>query len=129
AGQGAAAGVVHRGASSWPSAGRAARRGLLPRRGREDHERQLASALSRRLPRSPGRGRQGGVCSDRSRACDVAAPVGGLVNAAEEERIALDVHTHLAPVLTDRLGAIAAVDWSEDAGALTIVGYTLASNS
>jgi len=51
------------------------------------------------------------------------------VNAAEVERIALDVHAHLAPVLTDRLGAIAGVDWSEDAGALTIDGYTLAAKS
>jgi aminocarboxymuconate-semialdehyde decarboxylase len=51
------------------------------------------------------------------------------VSAAEEERIALDVHAHLAPVLADRLGAIAGVDWSEDAGALTIDGYTLAAKS
>ena len=49
--------------------------------------------------------------------------------AVEEERIALDVHAHLAPVLADRLGAIAGVDWSEDAGALTIDGYTLAAKS
>jgi aminocarboxymuconate-semialdehyde decarboxylase len=49
--------------------------------------------------------------------------------AAGEERIALDVHAHLAPVLADRLGAIAGVDWSEDAGALTIDGYTLAAKS
>ena len=48
---------------------------------------------------------------------------------AGEERIALDVHAHLAPVLADRLGAIAGVDWSEDAGALTIDGYTLAAKS
>jgi len=51
------------------------------------------------------------------------------VSAAEEERIALDVHAHLAPVLADRLGAIAGVDWSNDAGALTIDGYTLAAKS
>jgi aminocarboxymuconate-semialdehyde decarboxylase len=51
------------------------------------------------------------------------------VSAAEEERIALDVHAHLAPVLADRLGTIAGVDWSEDAGALTIDGYTLAAKS
>jgi aminocarboxymuconate-semialdehyde decarboxylase len=49
--------------------------------------------------------------------------------AIEEERIALDVHAHLAPVLADRLGAIAGVDWSENAGALTIDGYTLAAKS
>jgi aminocarboxymuconate-semialdehyde decarboxylase len=49
--------------------------------------------------------------------------------AAGEERIALDVHAHLAPVLADRLGAIAGVEWSEDAGALTIDGYTLAAKS
>ncbi len=49
--------------------------------------------------------------------------------AVEEERIALDVHAHLAPVLADRLGAIAGVEWSEDAGALTIDGYTLAAKS
>jgi len=51
------------------------------------------------------------------------------VSAAEPERIALDVHAHLAPVLADRLGAIAGVEWSEDAGALTIDGYTLAAKS
>jgi aminocarboxymuconate-semialdehyde decarboxylase len=51
------------------------------------------------------------------------------VSTAEEERIALDVHAHLAPVLADRLGAIAGVDWSEGAGALTIDGYTLAAKS
>jgi len=51
------------------------------------------------------------------------------VSGAEEERIALDVHAHLAPVLADRLGAIAGVEWSEDAGALTIDGYTLAAKS
>ena len=51
------------------------------------------------------------------------------MSAAEEERIALDVHAHLAPVLADRLGAIAGVDWSNDAGALTIDGYTLAAKS
>jgi aminocarboxymuconate-semialdehyde decarboxylase len=51
------------------------------------------------------------------------------VSATEGERIALDVHAHLAPVLADRLGAIAGVDWSDDAGALTIDGYTLAAKS
>ena len=51
------------------------------------------------------------------------------MSAAEPERIALDVHAHLAPVLADRLGAVAGVDWSEDAGALTIDGYTLAAKS
>jgi aminocarboxymuconate-semialdehyde decarboxylase len=49
--------------------------------------------------------------------------------AVEEERIALDVHAHLAPVLPDRLGTIAGVEWNEDAGALTIDGYTLAAKS
>jgi aminocarboxymuconate-semialdehyde decarboxylase len=51
------------------------------------------------------------------------------VNPAAQERIALDVHAHLAPVLKDRLKAIAGVDWSEEAGALTIDGYTLAAKS
>jgi aminocarboxymuconate-semialdehyde decarboxylase len=46
---------------------------------------------------------------------------------ANEERIALDIHAHLAPVLKDRLGGIAGVTWSEDDGALTIDGYTLAA--
>jgi aminocarboxymuconate-semialdehyde decarboxylase len=49
--------------------------------------------------------------------------------SAAQERIALDVHAHLAPVLTDRLVTIAGVDWSEDAGALTIDGYMLAAKS
>lgn len=45
------------------------------------------------------------------------------------ERIALDIHAHLAPVLADRLDTIAGVAWSEEAGALTIDGYTLAAKS
>ena len=45
------------------------------------------------------------------------------------ERIALDVHAHLAPVLNDRLGGIAGVEWDDAAGALTIDGYTLAAKS
>lgn len=51
------------------------------------------------------------------------------MSPAAEERIALDVHAHLAPVLKDRLDAIAGVTWSEDAGALTIDGYSLAMKS
>jgi aminocarboxymuconate-semialdehyde decarboxylase len=44
-------------------------------------------------------------------------------------RIALDVHAHLAPILKDRLGALQGVEWNDDAGALTIDGYTLAAKS
>jgi aminocarboxymuconate-semialdehyde decarboxylase len=48
---------------------------------------------------------------------------------SDSERIALDIHAHLAPVLKDRLDAIAGVTWDEAAGALTIDGYTLAAKS
>ena len=51
------------------------------------------------------------------------------MSAAAAERIALDVHAHLAPVLDDRLAAIAGVQWSDDDGAMTIDGYTLAAKS
>ena len=51
------------------------------------------------------------------------------MSAIGEERIGLDVHAHLAPVLTDRLGAIAGVSWSEAEAAMTIDGYTLAAKS
>jgi aminocarboxymuconate-semialdehyde decarboxylase len=51
------------------------------------------------------------------------------VSADAAERIALDVHAHLAPVLKDRLAGITGVDWNEAAGALTIDGYTLAAKS
>jgi aminocarboxymuconate-semialdehyde decarboxylase len=51
------------------------------------------------------------------------------VSADAEERIALDVHAHLAPVLTERLAGIAGVEWNEEAGALTIDGYPLAAKS
>ena len=46
------------------------------------------------------------------------------MSAAAPERIALDVHAHLAPVLPDRLTSIAGVSWDAEAGALTIDGYT-----
>ncbi len=45
------------------------------------------------------------------------------------ERIALDVHAHLAPVLKDRLVGIAGVSWDDADGAMTIDGYTLAAKS
>jgi aminocarboxymuconate-semialdehyde decarboxylase len=48
---------------------------------------------------------------------------------ATGERIALDVHAHLAPVLKDRLAGIAGVTWSDADGAMTIDGYTLAAKS
>ena len=51
------------------------------------------------------------------------------MNADGAERIALDVHAHLAPVLKDRLADIDGVAWSENAGALTIDGYTLTARS
>jgi aminocarboxymuconate-semialdehyde decarboxylase len=51
------------------------------------------------------------------------------VSSASDERIALDVHAHLAPAFADRLQGIAGVTWSEQAGALTIDGYTLAAKS
>ena len=69
------------------------------------------------------------VRADRSRARHHAAR-GRLVSEAAEERIALDVHAHLAPVLKDRLGAASrACIGASDAGALTIDGYTLAAKS
>src|SRR5204863_9626265 len=54
---------------------------------------------------------------------------GRLVSPASEERIALDIHAHLAPVLKDRLGAIADVSWNDADGTMTIDGYTLAAKS
>ncbi|MBV8188279.1 MAG: amidohydrolase family protein [Alphaproteobacteria bacterium] len=51
------------------------------------------------------------------------------MSVAGVERIALDVHAHLAPVLRDRLASIAGVTWDDAAGALTIDGYTLAAKS
>jgi aminocarboxymuconate-semialdehyde decarboxylase len=51
------------------------------------------------------------------------------VSADIAERIALDVHAHLAPVLKDRLADIAGVVVPVDAGGLTIDGYTLAAKS
>jgi aminocarboxymuconate-semialdehyde decarboxylase len=51
------------------------------------------------------------------------------VSAASGERIALDVHAHLAPVLKDRLAGIAGVSWNEHDGTMTIDGYTLAAKS
>ena len=47
----------------------------------------------------------------------------------EGERIALDIHAHLAPVLKDRLAGIAGVSWNDADGAMTIDGYTLAAKS
>lgn len=49
--------------------------------------------------------------------------------SATGERIALDVHAHLAPVLKDRLAGIAGVRWNETDAAMTIDGYTLAATS
>ena len=51
------------------------------------------------------------------------------MSAPSDERIALDVHAHLAPVLPDRLRHIAGVTWNDQAGAMTIDGYTLAAKS
>jgi aminocarboxymuconate-semialdehyde decarboxylase len=51
------------------------------------------------------------------------------VSPASEERIALDVHAHLAPVLKDRLPDIAGVSWNDADGTMTIDGYTLAAKS
>jgi aminocarboxymuconate-semialdehyde decarboxylase len=51
------------------------------------------------------------------------------VSPVAEERIALDIHAHLAPVLKDRLGVLTGVTWSEVDGALTIDGYALAAKS
>ena len=52
-----------------------------------------------------------------------------LKNGSMVERIALDVHAHLAPVRPDRLAAMPGVSWSADAGAMTIDSYALASPS
>jgi aminocarboxymuconate-semialdehyde decarboxylase len=46
-----------------------------------------------------------------------------------EERIALDIHAHLAPVQKGRLAGIAGVSWSEADATMTIDGYTLAAKS
>lgn len=54
---------------------------------------------------------------------------GSMRDGDGEERIALDVHAHLAPVVADRLSGMAGVDWSDEAGAMTIDGYTLAAKS
>ena len=51
------------------------------------------------------------------------------MSPASEERIALDVHAHLAPVLKDRLAGIAGVSWNDADGMMTIDGYTLAAKS
>lgn len=51
------------------------------------------------------------------------------MSAPGEERIALDVHAHLAPVLKDRLADLPGVAWDESASALVIDGYTLAAKS
>ena len=51
------------------------------------------------------------------------------MSAASEERIALDVHAHLAPVLKDRLAGVAGVNWNDADGTMTIDGYTLAAKS
>ena len=48
---------------------------------------------------------------------------------AGEERIALDIHAHLAPVLEDRLAGIAGVSWYDADGTMTIDGYTLAASA
>lgn len=48
---------------------------------------------------------------------------------AAAERIALDVHAHLAPVLPDRLADIAGVSFDGEPAALTIDGYRLAAPS
>ncbi|MCC7272736.1 MAG: amidohydrolase family protein [Alphaproteobacteria bacterium] len=45
------------------------------------------------------------------------------------EPIALDVHAHLAPILPERIGAIAGIRWQPEANALEIDGATLASAS
>jgi aminocarboxymuconate-semialdehyde decarboxylase len=50
-------------------------------------------------------------------------------NGVAPERIALDVHVHLAPVLADRVGEIPGISWNGEAGLLTIDGYTLAAPS
>ena len=51
------------------------------------------------------------------------------MSAASEERIALDIHAHLAPVLKDRLSGIAGVSWNDAEAAMTIDGYMLAAKS
>lgn len=51
------------------------------------------------------------------------------MSPAGEERIALDIHAHLAPVLKDRVGSIAGVSWNDIDGTMTIDGYTLAAKS
>ncbi|MFI5031576.1 MAG: amidohydrolase family protein [Reyranellales bacterium] len=51
------------------------------------------------------------------------------MSPASEERIALDIHTHLAPALTDRLAGIAGVSWNDADATMTIDGYTLAAKS
>lgn len=51
------------------------------------------------------------------------------MSASSEERIALDIHAHLAPVLTDRLAGIAGVSWNDADATMTIDGYTLAAKS
>jgi len=48
---------------------------------------------------------------------------------AAGERIALDVHAHLVPVLEDRLAGLAGVSWNAGDGTMTIDGYTLAAKS
>ena len=68
------------------------------------------------------------VRADRSGAGDDAAR-GRLVSPRRAERIALDVHAHLAPVFKDRLGGIAGVNWNDADGTMTIDGYTLAAKS
>jgi aminocarboxymuconate-semialdehyde decarboxylase len=51
------------------------------------------------------------------------------VSPDSQERIALDVHAHLAPALPDRLSGIAGVSWNAQDGMMTIDGYTLAAKS
>jgi aminocarboxymuconate-semialdehyde decarboxylase len=51
------------------------------------------------------------------------------VSTSSEERIALDIHAHLAPVLADRLAGVAGVSWNESDATMTIDGYTLAAKS
>ncbi len=51
------------------------------------------------------------------------------MSAESGERIALDVHAHLAPVLKDRLAGIAGVSWNAGDETMTIDGYTLAAKS
>jgi aminocarboxymuconate-semialdehyde decarboxylase len=51
------------------------------------------------------------------------------VSPASDERIALDIHAHLAPVLKDRLAGSAGVSWNDADATMTIDGYTLAAKS